>query len=32
LDDERDDLIRALNCAADLLNKVYQPTLVYLLY
>jgi hypothetical protein len=32
LSDEKDDLIRALNCAADLLNKVYQPTLIYLLY
>jgi hypothetical protein len=32
LDDERDNLIRALNCATGLLNKVYQPTLIYLLY
>ena len=32
LSDEKDDLIRALNCAADLFNKVYQPILIYLLY
>jgi hypothetical protein len=32
LDDERDNLIRALNCVTGLLNKVYQPTLIYLLY
>jgi len=32
LNDEKADLTRALNCATELLDKLYQPTLIYLLY
>jgi len=32
LSDEKDNIIRALNCAIDLLNKLYRPTFIYLLY